>query len=204
MGRERAISDTMQLVTIAFRIIDDEGYEHFSARKLAEVLGVSHMTVYNYMGRDELLNEVIIMGFDTLYKGILPHVEACKAKGNNPCCIFLNVAGVMLEFAQQHRNIYRFMFQNSIGLQSENQRVRRLYSSGIDLIKESLPAELRETIQTDVYLFLVLVNGLILGFLGQRHSTTEAECRANMARAYELLLGLHCTRFTDARGSVLP
>lgn len=200
MSRDRVINDTRQLVTIAFRLIDDEGYEHFSARKLAEVLGVSHMTVYNYMGRDELLNEVIIMGFDILYKGIMPHVEASKTKGGNPCSIFLGVAEELLSFAQQHQNIYRFMFQNSIGLQREDQRVRRLYSSGIDLIKESLPAELRETIQTDVYLFLVLVNGLILGYLGQRHSATAAECRANMARAHELLLGMHGTRFTAASG----
>lgn len=199
MGRDRVIQDTRQLVAKAFSIIDAEGFEHFSARKLAEVLGISHMTVYNYIGRDELLNEVIVMGFDALYEGILPHVEACKVDGSNPCCLFLHIAEELLKFAQEHRNIYRFMFQNSIGLQSDNQRVRQLYSSGIELIKESLPTERREILQTDVYLFMVLINGLILGYLGQRHSTTEAECRANMTRAYELLLGLHCSRITPVR-----
>ncbi len=192
MGRDRAISDTMQLVRTAFKIIDDEGYDNFSARKLAEVMGVSHMTVYNYMDRDQLLSEVIIMGFSILNDRILPRVEACKADGGNPCRIFAYIAEELLVFAQAHSNIYRFMFQHRLGLAGENQRARHFYSSGIDFIKDMLPPDQRDAIQNDAYLFIVLVNGLILGYLGQRHSTTDQQCRDNMARAYELILGPRC------------
>ena len=182
----------MQLVEMAFRIIDQDGYDNFSARKLAEVLGISHMTVYNYMERDELLNEVIIMGFSLLNACILPHVDACKSDGGDPCRIFSFIAEELLRFAQAHGNVYRFMFQNRLGLTIEDQRVRKLYSSGVEFIKDALPAERRGTVQSDAYLFIVLINGLILGYLGQRHSVTDEQCRANMARAYELIMGPSC------------
>jgi len=194
MGRDRVINDKMQLVRTAFKIIDDDGYENFSARKLAEVLGISHMTVYNYMGRDELLNEVIIMGFSILNESILPRVEECKSGSGNPCRIFSYISEELLIFAQTHRNVYRFMFQSRLGLTNEDQRVRKLYSSGIDFIRDAIPENRRDEIQNDAFLFIVLVNGLILGYLGQRHSITDSQCRANMARAYELIMGPGCGR----------
>jgi len=184
----------MQLVEMAFRIIDQEGYENFSARKLAEVLGISHMTVYNYMERDELLNEVIVMGFSILNERILPHVETCKTDGGDPCRIFSFIAEELLCFAQAHGNVYRFMFQNRLGLTTEDQKVRKLYSSGVDFIKDALPPGRRDAVQNDAYLFVVLINGLILGYLGQRHSVTDEQCRANMARAYALIIGPGCGR----------
>jgi len=149
------------------------------------------MTVYNYMGRDALLNEVILMGFEILNAGIVPFSELYKSDGGDPRRIFMVIAKELLRFAQAHQNIYRFMFQNRLGLQHEDLRVRRLYSGGINFIKDVLPDEEREKVQGDTYLFIVLINGLILGYLGQRHSVTDEQCLANIARAYELILGHH-------------
>ncbi|MBN2873608.1 MAG: TetR/AcrR family transcriptional regulator [Spirochaetales bacterium] len=198
MGRDRVISDAMQLVRTAFKIIDEEGYEHFSARKLAVTLGVSHMTVYNYMERDELLNQVIIMGFSFLNEKITPFAEQCRNNQRDACTIFSHISSELLEFAKNHPNMYRFMFQSKLGLASDDARVRGMYSSGVELIKDVIPPERYKKIRDDAYLFFVLINGLVLGYLGQRHSTTDEECKANMARAYDLLLASNCASESTA------
>lgn len=188
MGRDRILEDPAQLVDKAFELIDSEGYERFSARKLAGNLGISHMTVYNYMGRDQLLQEVIIKGFSVLNERILPHASDCISGSGNPLRIFTIIADKLLDFAKAHENMYRFMFQTRLGLNLDDQRVRKLYSSGIELIKDLVPTEQLVSVQRDAYLFLVLVNGLILGYLAQRHSVTDEHCRSNIARAYALIM----------------
>jgi AcrR family transcriptional regulator len=192
MGRHRIVADTQDIVQTAYTLIDKDGYESFSARKLAQGLGLSHMTVYNYLAREELLDEVIIMGFGELNKDLLPHLAAYKSGSGEPCGIFKRASEALLSFAQLHPHMYRFMFQSGIGAKSHNPRVRGLYASGLDFIRESLDPERYEELRNDAYLFLVLTNGLILGYLGLRHGLELEECRRNIARGYELLLGSHC------------
>jgi len=182
----------MQLVRTAYSIIDQDGFENFSARKLAEVLGVSHMTVYNYMDRDEILGAVIVMGFAALEERFSLYAPPSARREDGSCAVFTHIATELFDFAKAHPNIYRFMFQDSGGFVRDQPRIRELYSSSIGLIRESIAPERLNEIRGDAYLFFVLVNGLILGNLNKRHSVTDEECSSNIARAYELILGRHC------------
>ncbi len=193
MGRDRILTDTTLLVKTAFKIIDEEGFEHFSARKLAGVLGISHMTVYNYMQREEILDEVVITGFSIMNENILPHVATFKSGLSTSCGLFSFIADELLTFAKVHRNIYRFMFQTRIGAARENPRLRALYMSGMEWVRDAIPEESFAAMQDDVFLFLLLVNGLILGYLNHRDDAAEAKCRKDMARAYEHILSHYCT-----------
>lgn len=185
------MADPRYIVQTAYTLIDKDGYESFSARKLAQGLGLSHMTVYNYLAREELLDEVIIMGFVELYKGILPQGAATEAGEGDPCLIFKRASEALLSFALEHPHMYRFLFQSGFGAKSQDPRVRALYAGGKEFALDTLSPERYEELREDAYLFLVLTNGLILGYLGQRSGHGDEECRLNIARGYELLLGRH-------------
>lgn len=188
MGRDRILSDTTKLVETAFALIDQDGYERFSARKLAGVMGISHMTVYNYMDRNELFEAVIASGFAWIRERVTPDAEMVNKGGAAPLRFFLRLAECMLDLAVAHPNIYRLMFQSRIGLASEHAEIRSMYSGGIELIGGAIPPELYGRIFGDVLLFLLLVNGLVLSYVDKLPGQDEATCRASLARSYELIL----------------
>jgi AcrR family transcriptional regulator len=193
MGRERIITDTSLLAGTAFKIIDEVGFGNFSARKLAGVLGISHMTVYNYMDREELLNQVVIQAFSIMNGNIMPHVEECKTEHRDPNRIFSVIADELLVFAKTHQNIYKFVFLERIGAARDDPRLRALYMSGMEWVRDAIPADRFDSMYNDVYLFLVLINGLVLAYLNRQNDAAEAMCRNNMARAFKLILGHYCT-----------
>jgi AcrR family transcriptional regulator len=189
MGRERIIEDPTAIVEHAFALIDEDGYDRFSTRRLAARLHVSHMTLYNYFDREELLKRVIELGFARFNERFLPlaapQLRGCAAPG----CVLRIVADQLVEFARDHTRIYRFMFGGTASELTRDPRISGLYTSGVDLVKGALPAELEPRLRRDAYLFFVLVNGLILAWLDERHGTTLEACRENIDRAHELILG---------------
>lgn len=192
MGRHRIVKDPTEIVRSAYRLIDEDGYENFSARKLAQTLEVSHMTVYNYLGRQELLDQVVMMAFGQLNDGLEDDVARCKEDAEHPCRIFLAASERLFNFAKAHPNLYRFLFQSGFGATTKNPKVRALYSSGVELIRAAVPSERFEELRQDAYLFLVLLNGLILGFLAGRYGNDEDRLRSSIARGFERLLGPAC------------
>ncbi|GAB1456568.1 hypothetical protein MASR2M48_18760 [Spirochaetota bacterium] len=188
MGRDRVVSDKIQLVQAAYTIIDTSGFKKFSTRKLAKTMGISHMTVYNYMSRDDLLNGIIVMGFAELEDRYMPRVETCNASAS--CCKgILCIAQELLAFANDHPNLYHFMFQERLNLNNANPDILNLYRSATNRVLATMPDENRDAIRADAYLFFVLTNGLILGHLGRRHSTSYEQCKKNIDKGFSLLLG---------------
>ena len=191
MGRERAIEDPATIVEHAYELIDEEGYEQFSTRRLAVRLGVSHMTLYNYLDRDEILKRVIELGFARFNERFLPLAEPQLRDCAAPGCVLRIVADQLVEFARDHTNVYRFMFGASASELTRDPRISSLYLSGVDLVKETLPTDLEPQLRRDAYLFFVLTNGLILAWLDERHGTTLERCRENIGRAHELILAAY-------------
>ncbi len=189
MGRERVIENPVAIVEHAFDLIDQDGFGQFSTRRLAGRLGVSHMTLYNYFDRDEILKRVIELGFERFNERFLPVAEPELRSCGAPACVFRIIADQLVEFARDHTRIYRFMFQGGASELTRDPRISSLYTSGVDLVKFALPAELQPQLRKDAYLFFVLVNGLILAWLDERHGTTLETCRANITRAHDLILG---------------
>ncbi len=189
MGRDRAIPDPAAIVEHAFALIDEFGYEHFSTRKLASRIGVSHMTLYNYLDRDEILKRVIEYGFARFNERFLPLAEEQLSGCGAPACVLRIIADQLVEFAGNHRHMYRFMFQSTPGELTQDPRIARLYLSGVDLVKQALPEELEPQLRQDAYLFFVLVNGIIMAWLAGRHGMTLDKCRAHIERGQQLLLG---------------
>ena len=49
MSRERSLCGKEEIIKVAIDIVDREGMEALSARRIAKELGVSSMTIYNYV-----------------------------------------------------------------------------------------------------------------------------------------------------------
>lgn len=188
MGRDRILEDTERLTETAFALIDEDGYEKFSARKLAGLLGISHMTVYNYMKRDEIFDAVIARGFNWIRERMLPRVQLIMSGQAAPSGFFLLLAEGMLDLAIAHPNVYRLMFQSPLGMASDNAEIRAMYMGGIELLRGAIPEDTSGQMYGDVLLFLLLVNGLVLSYIGGMPGQSEAACRAALARAHELII----------------
>lgn len=189
MGRSKRVADPGDIVQTAYDLIDREGYEDFSARRLAQILGVSHMTLYNYLAFGEILDGVIARGFEEITEALKPRIPEEVEGPCRPCALFKIIAEELLEYAKRRPNLYRFVFQSGFGPTTGDPKVRRLYWSGIDLIPGLLDPVRQEELRRDGFLFLVLANGLILAFLSGRHDMDEGSCRRNIERGYSLILG---------------
>jgi hypothetical protein len=149
------------------------------------------MTLYNYLDRDEILKRVIELGFNRFNQRFLPVAERQLHACGAAACVLGIVADQLLEFAREHTRIYRFMFGGHTSKLTRDPRISRLYMGSVDLVRESLPEEHQPQLRQDAYLFFVLVNGLILAWLDERHGTTLDKCRADIERARRLILGAY-------------
>lgn len=197
MGRSKRVADPGAIIEAAYDLIDREGYESFSARKLAQNLGVSHMTLYNYLAFGQILDGVTARGFEEIIGAIRPRIDAEVKGPREPCALYRVIAEELLEYAKRRPGLYRFVFQSGFGPTTGDPEVRRLYWSGVDLIGGLLDPVRHEDLRRDGFLFLVLVNGLILAFLSGRHGMDEGSCRRNINRGYSLILGGFCERLTN-------
>lgn len=69
MAREKVLCGKEEIIRVAVGIVDKEGMEAVSVRRIAKELGVSSMTIYNYV---ENLSDVKKA---RAHKRIRPHVR---------------------------------------------------------------------------------------------------------------------------------
>lgn len=188
MAREKVISDISSLVTGAYELIDEGGYANFSTRKLADRMGISHMTLYNYTNREEVLKQVVEKGFALFHKDYLPPALTLLEETKSSALFFRILADQLYLFALKNTNLYRFMFQDPASSLTRDPRISRLYTSGVDALSRIISEDKIEALRRDAYLFFVLINGLIIAHLDRRHNTTEEDCLTLMRRAWELIL----------------
>ena len=69
MARRKVISNKKEIIDAAFTIVDTDGVNALSIRRLSGHLNVSSMTLYNYIENiDEVKKEIILEGFRRLYR----------------------------------------------------------------------------------------------------------------------------------------
>ncbi|MBQ9608837.1 MAG: TetR/AcrR family transcriptional regulator [Lachnospiraceae bacterium] len=95
------------ILDAGFKIIREEGYEHFNVRRIAEVLHCSTQPImYNFKTVEEIRNDIykIADEFHTNY--IMPDIS----KGGNP----LHLLGMnYIRFGYEEDNLFRFLFQSN-------------------------------------------------------------------------------------------
>ena len=99
-----------KLCAVAARQFSEKGYEKVSMRSLADALDVSRMTPYRYFkDKAEILAAVRASGF----RQLTDSTEAALANAQDPIARLESLASVYFQFAVEHEDIYRLMFDMS-------------------------------------------------------------------------------------------
>jgi AcrR family transcriptional regulator len=92
------------IIDVSRAIIEDEGLEHLTIRRIAETINRTQPAVYqHFAGKDEILAAVIVEGFVAL-------VESLKraAKGEKPS--LTAIASAYVRFGLERTKLYEVMF----------------------------------------------------------------------------------------------
>jgi AcrR family transcriptional regulator len=95
------------ILDTTLEIIDQDGYNNFSMRKLATRLGITATTIYNYYSsKDELYLAVLTRGFAELYDSL----QEGYHKGSNSLDRLRKILHAYIEFGITKANFYNIMF----------------------------------------------------------------------------------------------
>lgn len=84
MSREKVLCGKGEIIQVAVGIVDREGMEAVSIRRIAKELGVSSMTIYNYVENlQDVKKYVLISGFDRMYSRIFEALNASPGVGGS-------------------------------------------------------------------------------------------------------------------------
>lgn len=101
MSRNKVLEDKNQIIDMAFQIMDCEGEAALSARRLAKSLGISSMTLYNYVKNiDDIRREIVVRSFNLLFQRVYEMLAAEKEK--NAAAFARCYALALYDFAAEH------------------------------------------------------------------------------------------------------
>lgn len=187
MGRGKKIVDRGVVIEATVALIEDQGFEAFSTRRLAARLRISAMTLYNYYdNREAILKEAAISCLDRFFSDLAAEVGSSEDARRNPLRSWKIYASKLREFARTRPFLYLFLFDSTIEEIRKDQAGvswdERLFASlGLGTVN-------LEALRRDVYLFELLVNGLAISALRGKGSPDDEEHLACVDRAYSLLL----------------
>lgn len=137
MSREKILCGKEEIFRVAIGLVDREGIEALSVRNVAKELGVSPMTIYNYVENlKDIKKRVLINGFDRLYAFVFESLN----KLPSPVDKFTFCKGIALcvyDFAIHNSNLFAYMFSEGQQTFSEDAEVRPFYTFIYKMTKRS-------------------------------------------------------------------
>lgn len=144
---EEIQSVKQRILDKALELINEDGYNNFSMRKLAGRLNMTATPIYGYYkNKDELYLSVLTQGFETLYN-LLNAAYLC---GEAPIEKLRKVVHAYIQFGLENANFYNIMlvlnvpkFYDYVGTANEEaaslqlQAAARVRDFGLRVIKES-------------------------------------------------------------------
>ena len=138
MARSRVIYDKTQIIDISFKIVNEEGPDALSIRRVSNELKVSSMTLYNYVRNiDEIKKEVIVAGFNLLLRSMYTSFNEHRQNNDEDSVISLckSISLTIFRFAHENRGIYNIMhgdqgikFRKDVEIRPMYEFVENLYS----------------------------------------------------------------------------
>lgn len=114
MARKESITKD-NIINAAFAILQEEGIEQVTARKLAAKAGCSTQPIFRvYKSMDELTEDLFIKACD-FFQG---YYEQFKRQTVTP---FVHLGNIYIQFASEHQKLFAFIFL------SENRFGRSMY-----------------------------------------------------------------------------
>lgn len=111
MPRNKLLSDKNAISDTAFLLVDAEGMEALSMRRLCKELGVSSMTLYNYVHNiEDVKREILITGFNMLYVKVYDNLRRMKGERGSGIMAYARAyATALYDFSEEHRNICAYL-----------------------------------------------------------------------------------------------
>lgn len=137
MSREKILCGKEEIFRVAIGIVERDGVEALSVRSIAKELGVSPMTIYNYVENlKDIKKQVLISGFDRLYAAV--YLALSKLVSPVDKITFCKTIAIeVYRFAGENQSIFMYMFSEGQRLFSEDAEVRPFYSYIEKLMKRA-------------------------------------------------------------------
>lgn len=182
------MTPTSQRIAAAARhLLDREGAEALSMRRVAEAVGITPMALYrHYRNREGLLNALADEGFEALAKQLSKQRFSGDFEGR-----LIKMADVFLEHALEHPRLFELMFLKP---RSGARRYPRDFKAGdsptanrmAEVIQEGMDCGYfrNDEVWEIVFELGALSHGLIALYLGGRIGTTPANFRKLYRRSF--------------------
>lgn len=195
VGRGKKIDDVTVVIEAATAMIDERGIEEFSTRRLAAVLRISAMTLYNYFAdRRAILKSVAIRCLEGFNLSIEREIESSTEVGadGNPMRLFKIIARRLLALSVERPRLYLFLFESSVDGIRDDPEVLAEYHRFVEKVAAAIPdpdraAELRG----DVLLFEMLANSHAIASVRWPRTISDKQCLVYIDRAYDRILACY-------------
>lgn len=111
MPRNKILDNKNAIINTAFQIMDREGPEALSARRISKEIGVSAMTLYNYVRNiDDIRREILIRGFNLLYEKLYCLVKSMEEQDISWLAALARAYAMTLyDFSREHRYLCAYL-----------------------------------------------------------------------------------------------
>jgi len=110
MPREKILCGKEDVFRVAICIAERDGMAAVSIRNIARELGISPMTIYNYVDNlKDIKKRIVINGFDRMYSAVYSALMQLKGPAD-PRSFCRVIAMSIFRFAMENRIIYAYMF----------------------------------------------------------------------------------------------
>lgn len=181
-----AVSTAQRIASAARKLLDSEGAEAVTMRRVAEAVGITPMAIYrHYPDRAALLNALADHGFDELVAAV-----GAKRLPTELVARLIAILNVHLDYALAHPRLFELMFLNP---RPGARKFPRDFKAGLSptanitvaLLKEAMDCgQLRRDDPWEIMFEMgALTEGLIMLYLGGRFEGGAAKFRAFVRRS---------------------
>lgn len=129
MPRNKILKGKNEIVDAAMKIIENEGISALSMRRLSKDMGVSSMTLYNYVhNTKDILREILIRSFNKVYEGIYDLMRDLTANGVTGIRAYAYAYAVSLfRFARAERDLCAYLISEGREAFHDDAELRQFY-----------------------------------------------------------------------------
>ncbi len=176
MSREKVLCGKEEIFRVAIGIVDREGIESLSIRNIAKELGVSPMTIYNYVENlKDIKKRILINGFDRLYAAVFAELSTLPSPVDK-LHFCKTIAMSIYRFSIKNSNVYTYMFGEGQKMFSEDAEVRPFYNNVQKLMKRAKATQRDlSTNETGYRLFEMIIFSVSYQISAGTNTLTETE-----------------------------
>ena len=178
MARNKVIYDINQITDKAFQIVNEEGEDSFSIRRLSKELNVSSMTLYNYVENlENIKKEVVIKGFNIFYREVFTAMNGFRISNEEGVASACEIiAGILYQFAVDYPGIFLLIYGRSMGGFKKDIEIRPFYKLFNQLFRRLKISEKERDAYRIVFKLLeYVIQGILCGCLQENKMISKEE-----------------------------